>query len=110
MHGAEEGHGPAQRLVLRTAIGRYPHTKTLRDGRITSSLVALDFAEIPTINRAFGPMVRDQRFDVSEIAIATFLQARAYRKPLVLLPVVLAARFQQSALLCRADSAIRGHG
>jgi 4,5-dihydroxyphthalate decarboxylase len=110
MHGAEEGHGPAQCLVLRTAIGRYPHTKALRDGRITSSLVALDFAEMPTINRAFAPMVRDQRFDVSEIAIATFLQARAYRKPLVLLPVVLAARFQQSALLCRADSAIRGPG
>jgi len=65
---------------------------------------------MPTINRAFAPMVRDQRFDVSEIAIATFLQARAYRKPLVLLPVVLAARFQQSALLCRVDSAIRGPG
>ena len=41
------------------------------------------------------------------MAIATFLQARACDKPLVLLPVVLAARFQQSALLCRADSDIR---
>jgi 4,5-dihydroxyphthalate decarboxylase len=41
------------------------------------------------------------------MAIATFLQAKAYRKELVLLPVVLAARFQQSALLCRAESDIR---
>ena len=55
-------------------------------------------------------MVREQRFDVSEMAIATFLQAKAYGKPLVLLPVVLAARFQQSALLCRADSDIGGPG
>src|SRR5215207_10380199 len=53
---------------------------------------------------------REQRFDVSEIAIATFLQAKAYRKPLVLLPVVLAARFQQSALLCRTDGDIRRPG
>jgi 4,5-dihydroxyphthalate decarboxylase len=110
MLGVEEGHVSAERLVLRTAIGRYPHTSALRDGQIASNLIALEFADIPTINRAFAPMVREQRFDVSEIAIATFLQARAYRKPLVLLPVVLAARFQQSALLCRVDSAIRGPG
>ena len=61
--------------------------------------MALDFADITPIHRAFAPMVREQRFDVSEMAIATFLQAKAYGKPLVLLPVVLAARFQQSALV-----------
>jgi 4,5-dihydroxyphthalate decarboxylase len=90
------------------AIGKHPHTAALRDGRITSELVTLDFADIPTINRAFAPMVREQRFDVCEMAIATFLQAKAYGKPLVLLPVTLAARFQQSALLCQADSDLRG--
>src|SRR5260370_125308 len=41
------------------------------------------------------------------MAIGTFLQARAYVKPLVLLPVTLAARFQEGALLCRADSDLR---
>ena len=98
----------ADRLVLRTAIGKYPHTQALRDGRIASGLIRLDFADIPTINRAFAPMAREQRYDVSEMAIATFLQAKAYGKPLVLLPVVLAARFQQSALLCLTDSDMRG--
>ena len=102
------GHGTDDRLVLRTAIGQYPHTSALRDGRISSNLVTLDFADIATINRAFAPMVREQRFDVSEMAIVTFLQAKAFGKPLMLLPVVLAARFQESALLCRADSDIRG--
>lgn len=105
----EGGHHPAaERLVLRTAIGKYPHTEALRASRIPSDLVTLDVADIPTINRAFAPMVREQRFDVCEMAIATFLQAKAYGKPLVLLPVVLAARFQQPALLCRADSDIGG--
>ena len=55
-------------------------------------------------------MVREGRFDVSEMAIATFLQAKAYGKPLVLLPVVVAARFQQAALLCRADGDVARPG
>ena len=102
------GHPAGERLVLRTAIGQYPHTAALRDGAVASDLVAFDFVDVPTIHQAFAPMVREQRFDVSEMAIATFLQAKAYGKPLVLLPVVLSARFQQSALLCRADSDIGG--
>src|SRR5215210_7494281 len=76
----QQGGRPAgERLVLRTAIGQYPHTAALRDGAVTSDLVAFDFADVPTIHQAFAPMVREQRFDVSEIAIATFLQAKAYR-------------------------------
>ncbi|HEY4251994.1 MAG TPA: ABC transporter substrate-binding protein [Roseomonas sp.] len=94
--------------TLQAAIGRYPGTAALKDGRIASDLLRLDFADVPVINRAFAPMVRDLRFDVSEMAIATFLQARAAGVPIVLLPVVLVQRFQQSAMLCRADSDLRG--
>lgn len=100
--------GSPQRVRLRAAIGNYPHTEPLLSGRISSPLLSFDFADTKPIHRAFAPMVREQRFDLSEIAIATFLQAKAYGKPLVLLPVVLAARFQQSALLCRPDSEIGG--
>jgi 4,5-dihydroxyphthalate decarboxylase len=91
---------------LRTAIGDYPHTRALKSGAVRSDVVAFDFAEVAPINRAFAPMVREQKFDVCEIAIATYFQARAFGKLLVLLPIVLAARFQQSALLCRADADI----
>lgn len=94
--------------TLRAAIGRTPHTAALLDGQVASLLVRLEDAGIAPISRAFAPMVREARFDVSEMAIATFLQARAWGKPLVLLPVVLAARFQESALLCRADGPVRG--
>lgn len=101
---------PGAPLTLSAAIGRYPHTAALHEGRITSGELRLAFADISPINRAFAPAVREGRFDASEIAIATFLQAKAYGKPLVLLPVVLAARFQEPALLCLADSGIRGPG
>jgi 4,5-dihydroxyphthalate decarboxylase len=99
---------PAVSMTLRTALGRYPHTQALHSGEVGSDWLKLEFAEVPTINRAFAPMVREQRFDVCEMAIATFLQARAYGKPLTLLPVVLAARFQESALLRHAGSNIAG--
>lgn len=98
---------PRQRR-LTAAIGRYPHTAPLLDGAVASPLLRLADAGIAPISRAFAPMVREARFDVSEMAIATFLQARAWGKPLVLLPVILAARFQEAALLCRADGPIQG--
>jgi 4,5-dihydroxyphthalate decarboxylase len=94
--------------VLHTAVGTYKHTRALKSGPVRSTRLRLDFADVSPINRAFAPMVREGRFDVCEMAIATFLQAKTYGKPLVLLPVTVAARFQESALLCRADGDIRG--
>jgi len=81
---------------LTAAIGRYKHTEAL----FADPLLRIE--PFPTINRAFAPMVRTERFDVCEMAIATFLMARAAGSDLVLLPVVLAARFQNGALLRRA--------
>jgi 4,5-dihydroxyphthalate decarboxylase len=98
----------AEPLALHTALGAYPHTQALRDGRITSDELRLDFAQVSPANRAFAPMVREGRYDVSELAIATALQAKAYGKPIVVLPVPVAARFQEAALLCRMDGEVRG--
>ena len=94
--------------VLRAAIGTYKHTAALKSGQVASTKLRLDFANVSPVNRAFAPMVREGRFDVCEMAIATFLQAKAYGKKLVLLPVTVAARFQEGALLCRRGSAIGG--
>jgi len=90
--------------VLTAALGDYPHTAVLP----ASDLVRLERVVVKPISRAFAPMVRELRYDVSEMAIATFLMAKAAGIALTLLPVVMAARFQEGALLCRADSAIRG--
>ncbi len=100
--------GGAEAPVLRAALGGYRHVAALRSGQVGSARLRLEFADVSPVNRAFAPMVRDARFDVCEMAIATFLQAKAYGKPLVLLPVAVAARFQEAALLCCSGSAIRG--
>jgi 4,5-dihydroxyphthalate decarboxylase len=94
--------------VLSAALGRYAGTAKLLDGQVPSDLLRLDPQAILPISKAFAPMVREGRFEVSEMAIATFLMARAYDKPLVLLPVVLVERAQEAALLCRRDGPVKG--
>src|SRR5512135_783860 len=96
--------------TLKTAIGRTAYTERLFTGEVASDAVALAFEPFKTIHRAFAPMVREGAFEVSELAIATFLQAREAGRPVVLLPVVLAARFQEAALLCLKSSPLRGPG
>ena len=95
---------PAALPTISVALGDYPHTQAVR-----ACAGPAVFAAVSPISRAFAPMIRDGRYDVSEMALMTFLQARAYGKTLVLLPIAVAARFQEGALLCRAgDAAIRG--
>ena len=97
-------------ITWRAAIGSYAHTRGLLSGEVVSPRLTLAFDTVTPIHRAFAPMVREARWDVCEMAIATYLQARAWGKPLVVLPVALAARHQQSALLCLRDGPIARPG
>jgi 4,5-dihydroxyphthalate decarboxylase len=47
-------------------------------------------------------MVREQAFDVSEMAIVTYLMAKSFGKPMVLLPCVVMARSQHAFALYNA--------
>jgi len=65
--------------------------------------VALDFTEINPVNRAFLPMAREQKFDMCEMAIVTYLQAKAYGKPLMLMPATMMGRFQHGTMLYNSE-------
>src|SRR3954447_12759564 len=86
-------------MRLRTLLGDHPGTSALKDGSIKSDLVSLDFADYSPTNKGFKPMVREQAFDVSEMAIVTYLMAKSAGKPMVLLPDVVLARFQHAYAL-----------
>lgn len=85
-------------LKLRTNLAEYPVTAAMRDGRITSPLVELDFCGPKVANKAFKAMLRGGEFDAGELAIITFLQAKAYGKPWTLLPIPISGRFQQHCI------------
>jgi 4,5-dihydroxyphthalate decarboxylase len=86
-------------MRLRTLLGDHPGTAALKNGSVKSDTVTLDFVEYSPTNKGFKPMVRDGAFDVSEMAIVTYLMARCVGKPMVLLPNVVVARFQHALAL-----------
>jgi len=91
-------------LRLRTLLGDHPCTAALKSGAIRSELVEFDFVDYSPTNKGFKPMVREQAFDVSEMAIVTYLMAKSVGKPMVLLPDVVVARFQHAYALYHARS------
>ena len=87
----------------RVAIGDYPHTLPLKRGEITSPSLKLDFVDVKPMHTAFKPMVREHAYDASEMALVTYLQAKAYNKGLTLLPAAMLARFQHHTMLFNAE-------
>jgi 4,5-dihydroxyphthalate decarboxylase len=83
-------------------LGDYPGTAALKNGTVKSDSVAFDFADYSPAHRGFKPMVREAAFDVSELAIVTFLMAKSFGKPMVLLPNVVLARSQHGYALYNA--------
>ena len=87
-----------QQMTLSFWLGNYPNTAAIKKGEVRSDIVALDFPEVKVANRGFKSVVREAKFDVSELAIGTFLQAKAYNKPYVLLPCCVMGRGQHHTI------------
>ena len=98
----------ADRLILRTALGKHDHVKPLKDGSIQSDRVRLELVEFDPLPKAFRHMVRGGDLDVSEMALTTHLLAHHYRKPLTALPLPLWRRLHHSNLVCAVGSKIAG--
>jgi 4,5-dihydroxyphthalate decarboxylase len=89
-------------MRLRTLLGDHPCTAALKNGSIKSDLLTFDFVEHSPTHKGFKPMVREAAFDVSEMAIVTYLMAKGFGKPMVLLPNVVMGRFQHAYALYNA--------
>ena len=89
--------------TVRMLLGDYPNTLPLKKGEIKSTRVALDFDLEKTVNRVFKRVVRNLEFDVAELAIATYLQAKAFGRPLLLLPIVIRGKLPHATMTYNAD-------
>ena len=88
---------------MKALLGDYPVTAALKEGRLRSERVRLEFADIRPPSAGFKRVVRGLEFDVAELAITTFLMAKAFGKPLRLLPAVMVGRLQHSFLVRNAE-------
>jgi 4,5-dihydroxyphthalate decarboxylase len=89
--------------TLSGCFGNYPWTQALKSGQIKSDRVALQLTEVNPVYKAFFMMVREQRFDICEMALVTYLQAKAFGKPLTLVPVTMMGRFQHGTMLYNSE-------
>jgi 4,5-dihydroxyphthalate decarboxylase len=78
----------------------------LKDGSVSSPALPFEFVEVSPITRAFRNMATQQAYDISEMALATYMLARVYDKPIVGLPIVLVRSSLLPGLVTAADSPI----
>jgi 4,5-dihydroxyphthalate decarboxylase len=93
--------------VLKTAVATYGHTKGLKDGRVAAPGVKLEHVEISPIVAAFRRMVRTLEFDVSEMAVTTYLTAKAHGKAFTALPVFVMRQFHHTPVVYNVKSGVK---
>lgn len=81
-------------LTLNTNLARAPVTQAIHDGRVNSDIVKLNCCGPDPAQGGFKDMIRRNVYSAGELAIVTYLQARCYDKPFVLLPAPVSGRFQ----------------
>jgi 4,5-dihydroxyphthalate decarboxylase len=84
---------------LKAAFQTLGYTHALKDGTVRLQDFEFEFEEVPAIIQVFRRMVRGLEFDVSEMALTTYLAARAYHKRFTALPIFLVRGFHHGAIL-----------
>jgi 4,5-dihydroxyphthalate decarboxylase len=92
---------------LKTALVGRGHTQPLIDGTVKPRTFEFDFEKVPVIINAFRRMVRGQEFDICEMAMTTYLCARAFGKPFTAIPVFPMRAFHHGAILYNTNAGIR---
>lgn len=93
--------------AYKTALVTYPHTQALKDGTVAPRTFRFEFEEVSVIVKAFRRMVRGLEFDISEMAITTYLTARSHGKRFTAIPVFPMRAFHHGAILYNVNSDIR---
>lgn len=92
---------------LKTAIQTQGHTRDLKEGRVRPQSFDFEFEEVPAIIQAFRRMVRGLEFDISEMAITTYICAKEHGKPFTALPIFLVRAFHHGAIVVNTKLGIR---
>ena len=93
-------------LSLKIATGNYGHTVPLKDGSVASEAITFEHVDVPVIINAFRRMIRGLEFDVSEMALSTYLCARAHGNPITAIPIFPVRAFHHGSLVYSTKSGI----
>ena len=94
-------------MLLKTVTRTQGNNKALKDGTVRPATCTLEFVEVDPLIDAFRRMVRGLEFDVCEMALTTYITARAHGKRMMGLPIFLMRAFHHGAILYNVKSGIR---
>jgi 4,5-dihydroxyphthalate decarboxylase len=78
-------------LKLSLAIGTTAQALPLKNKQVGVERIDLDIVPNERVYPLFRPMVREQKFDISEMAVVTYIMAHDRRKPISLIPALMLA-------------------
>jgi 4,5-dihydroxyphthalate decarboxylase len=93
---------PAFRTVTRTQ----GNNRALKEGVVKPRNFNFDFEEVPVLVKGFRRMVRELAYDISEMALTTYVCARAHGVKFTALPIFLVRDFHHGAILQNLQAGI----
>lgn len=92
---------------LKTVTRTQGNNQVLKEGTVRARTFAFDFEEVPVLIDAFRRMVRGLEFDICEMAITTYLCARAHGKRFTALPIFIVRAFHHGAIVYNTKAGIK---
>lgn len=97
----------ADEIKLKTVTRSQGNNQALKDGTVQPHGFSFDFEEVPVLIDGFRRMVRKLEFDVSEMALTTYVCARGHGKRFTALPIFLVRAFHHGAIVYNTKAGIR---
>jgi len=94
-------------MILKTVVRTQGNNRALKDGTVKPRGCEFEFIEVDPLIDAFRRMVRGLEFDLSEMALTTYLTAREHGKKMTGLPIFLMRAFHHGAIWVNAKAGIR---
>ena len=92
---------------LKTVTRTQGNNQALKDGSVKPRTFQFDFQEVDPLIDAFRRMVRGLEFDICEMAITTYVCARAHGKRMTALPIFIVRAFHHGAIVCNTKAGIK---
>ncbi len=93
-------------LKLSTVTRTQGNNRDLKNGSVLPLGFEFEFEEVPVLIDAFRRMVRGLEWDVSEMALTTYLCAREHGKAFTALPIFLVRAFHHGAIVVNHNAGI----
>src|SRR5579871_166189 len=98
---------PGGDRVLKLGIVARSQYAALKDGTVKPRGITLECTEVAPMPRLFDRMIKDREFDVSEMAIVTYLQGKEFGKPFTAIPIFPLRAFPHGTITYNVNSGVR---